>query len=304
VRCEFGYAPEEHPPAYACGSKRPNPLRQDIMWVCDNGHHHIFDLLDGAGQVVKEARLDAPQTGRYIPDIAILDTHYQPSAFVEIVYKNRRSKVRRAAEELGIPVFSVLAPGRKALQPSLHDNRPWWESTDMPEEIQRQAAFMQEVSDEIMGRNGQGASGHWSELETYRDETTVATSFRGSAPDFSDGSFPMWGRMVLAEWCSWDCETAWRVQEQREERQTTDTQVSQAVDLCEQLGRAVLDAMHRAGICTARTVVPLGELEAHIEISLRPLNPNVSPDDPTFVRVFQQLREAEQRVRERWERRG
>ena len=300
VGCQFGYAPDEHLPAYAWGNNHPRGWGQDIMWVCDKNHHHTFDLLLGAGAVVEETELHAPVTGKYRPDIAILDTHYEPIAFVEIVYKNRRSKVRKAGEELEVPVFSVLAPNRRSLQPNLHGNRPWWESTDMPEDLQRQAAFMQDVSDEMMGRNGDTA-GLWAELEVYRDEDKAVTSFRGSPPSFSHGAFPTWGDKVLAEWCSWDCETAWKVAQQRDEIEADNAAISSQIDLFQQLGRIAFESMRRATDRTVRHVIPLGVVEAHVEMSLQPLDSNVPADDPKVLRLYEQLHKAEQKVRERWQ---
>ena len=80
-------------------------------------------------------------------------------AFIEIVRSNRPSKSVRVAKELGIPLFTILAPERRSLCPGLRPSHPWWDfDPTLPEETKRQMYFMERVADELMRRNGEGDS--------------------------------------------------------------------------------------------------------------------------------------------------
>ena len=113
-------------------------------------------------------------------------------AFIEIVRSNRPSKSVRVAKELGIPLFTILAPERRSLSPGLRPSRPWWDfDPTLPEETKRQMYFMEKVANELMRRDGEGDSS-WASLDMMVDDAGNLgyASFRASPPDLSGPTFP------------------------------------------------------------------------------------------------------------------
>ena len=51
-------------------------------------------------------------------------------------------------------------------------------------------------------------------------------------------------------------------------------------------------------------VVPVGSEEVHVEMSLKPLNPHVSPDDPIVLNLMDQVAKAADKVRNRGQQRA
>ena len=88
-----------------------------MLWTCERMHPHSYDVLRGAGFVVMEQEQSAPVSGICRPDLTILNTHREPLAFIEIVRSNRPSKSVRVANELGIPLLTILAPEGRSLCP-------------------------------------------------------------------------------------------------------------------------------------------------------------------------------------------
>ena len=144
---------------------------KQILWSCEQMHPHSYDLLRGAGFVVLEQNQYSPVDGtKCRPDITVLDTHRQPLAFIEIVRSNRPTNSYRVAEELNIPLFTILAPHRRSLVPSLQPSRPWWDfDPTLPEDTKRQMYFMEKVTDELMRRSGERDS-TWSNLDMMLDD--------------------------------------------------------------------------------------------------------------------------------------
>ena len=164
-------------------------------------HPHSYDLLRGAGFVVMEQQQSAPIAGRCRPDLTILDTHRKPLAFIAIVRSNRPSNSLRVAEELGIPLFTILAPDRRSLVPGLRPSRPWWDfDPSLPADTNHQMYFMEQVADELMRRNGDGDSTR-ANLDMMLDDDgkLVFASFRGSPPDLAGPTFPRTGDLIVAE---------------------------------------------------------------------------------------------------------
>ena len=72
------------------------------------------------------------------------------------------------AEELGIPVFTILAPQRNSLRPGIQAARPWWDlDPNLPEEIRHEMSFMEQAADELMQRHRDGDS-TWPPLLRHR----------------------------------------------------------------------------------------------------------------------------------------
>ena len=262
-------------------------------------HPHSYDLLRGAGFVVMEQQQSAPTGGRCRPDLTILDTHRDPLAFVEIVRSNRPSNSLRVAEELGIPLFTILAPHRRSLVPGLRPSRPWWDfDPSLPEDAKQQMYFMEQVADELMRRNDDCDS-TWADLDMMLDDDgyLVFASFHGSPPDLAGPTFPRAGDLIVAELCSWGCDKAMEVLRCEQLMDNQNAIVSMRETLEQDLGRILLGAIRGARDGTGRFVVPVGSEEVHVEMSLKPLNPHVSASDPIVVNLIEQLACAAEKVR-------
>ena len=299
IACEFGESRDNHAPAHRGSHREPS---QQILWTCERMHPHSYDLLRGAGFVVLEQNQYSPVGGTICrPDITVLDTHRQPLAFIEIVRSNRPTNSYQVAEELNIPLFTILAPHRRSLVPSLQPSRPWWDfDSTLPEDTKRQMYFMEKVADELMRRSGEHDS-TWSSLDMMMgdDGNLAFASFRGSPPDLAGLTFPRAGDLIVAELCSWGCEEAMEVLEHERLMDEQNAMVSMRQTLEQDLGRILLRAIRGAKDGKARFVVPVGSEEVHVDMSLNPLNPHVDPDDPMVLNLLEQLAGAADKVRNR-----
>ena len=298
VSCEFGQTRGSHAPTHRGRHRDPS---QQVLWTCERMHPHSYDLLRGAGYVVMEQQQSAPISGRCRPDLTILDTHREPLAFIEIVRSNRPSNSLRVAEELGIPLFTILAPHRRSLVPGLRPSRPWWDfDPSLPEDARDEMYFMEQVADELMRRNGDGDS-TWANLDMMLDDDgkLVFANFRGSPPDLTGPTFPRTGDLIVAELCSWGCDKAMEVLGREQLMNQQDAIVSMRETLEQDLGRILLGAIRGAKDGTSRFVVPVGSEEVHVEMSLKPLNPHVSANDPIALNLMPQVAEAADKVRTR-----
>ena len=299
IVCEFGEGRDNHAPTHRGSQREPS---QQILWPCEQMHPHSYDLLRGAGFVVLEQNQYSPVGGTICrPDITVLDTHRQPLAFVEIVRSNRPTNSYRVAEELNIPLFTILAPHRQSVVPSLQPSRPWWTfDPTLPEDTKRQIAFMEKVADELMQRSGERDS-TWSSLDMMLDDNgnLAFATFRSSPPDLADPAFPRAGDLIVAELCSWRCDKAMEVLERVRLLNQQQAIVSMRQTLEQDLGRILLNSVRGAKDGTAQFVVPVGSEEVHVEMSLKPLNPCVRPDDPMVLNLLEQLAGAADKVRNR-----
>ncbi len=296
ISCEFGESRDSHAPTHRGRHREPS---QQVLWTCERMHAHSHDLLRGAGFVVMEQQQSAPIGGRCRPDLTILDTHRDPLAFIEVVRSNRPSNSLRVAEELGIPLFTILAPHRRSLVPGLRPSRPWWDfDPSLPEDAKHQMYFMEQVADELMRRNGDGDS-TWANLDMMLDDDgkLVFASFRGSPPDLAGPTFPRTGDLIVAELCSWGCDKAMEVLEREQVMDQQNAILSMRETLEQDLGRILLGAIRGAKDETSRFVVPVGSEEVHVEMSLKPLNPHVGPDDAIALNLMSQVASAVEKVR-------
>ena len=298
VWCEFGESRDSHTATHRV---RHRETSQQILWTCEQMHPHSYDLLRGAGSVVMELQQSAPIGGRCRPDITILDTNCEPQAFIEIVRSNRPTNSLRVAEELDIPLFTILAPHRQSLVPGLMPSRPWWGfDPTLPESARQQMYFMEQVADELMRRNGDGNS-MWANLDMMLDDDgkLVFASFRGSPPDLAGPTFPRAGDLIVAELCSWDCDKAMEVVGREHLMDQLNAVVSMRETLEQDLGGILLGAIRGAKDGTGRFVIPVGSEEVHVEMSLTPLNPRASASDPIVLNLITQVAEATDKVRSR-----
>ena len=296
ISCEFGEGRDSHAPTHRGRHREPS---QQVLWTCERMHPHSYDLLRGAGFVVMEQQQSAPIGGRCRPDLTILDTHRKPLAFIEIVRSNRPSNSLRVAEELGIPLFTILSPHRRSLVPGLRPSRPWWDfDPSLPEDAKQQMYFMEQVADELMRRNGDGDS-TWANLDMMLDDDgkLVFASFRSSPPDLAGPTFPRTGDLIVAELCSWDCDKAMEVLRREQLMDQQNAMVSMRETLEQDLGRILLGAIRGARDGAGRFVVPDGSEEVHVEMSLKPLNPHVSANDPIVLNLMAKVAKAADKVR-------
>ena len=296
VSCEFGESKDTHAPTHRGKHREPS---QQVLWTCERMHPHSYDLLRGAGFVVMEQQQSDPIGGRCRPDLTILDTHREPLAFIEVVRSNRPTNSLRVAEELGIPLFTILAPHRRSLVPGLRPSRPWWDfDPSLPADARHQMYFMEQVADELMRRNGDGDS-TWANLDMMLDDDgkLVFASFRGSPPDLAGPTFPRTGDLIVAELCSWGCDKAMDVLGRERLMDQQNAIVSMRETLEQDLGRILLGAIRGKKDGTDRFVVPVGSEEVHVEMSLKPLNPHVGPDDAIALNLMSQVASAVDKVR-------
>ena len=296
ISCEFGESGDGHAPTHRGRHREPS---QQMLWTCERMHPHSYDLLRGAGFVVMEQQQSAPNSGRCRPDLTILDTHREPLAFIEIVRSNRPTNSLRVAEELGIPLFTILAPHRRSLVPGLRPSRPWWDfDPSLPADTKKQMCFMEQVADEMMRRSGDGDSA-WADLDMMLDDdgSLVFASFRGSPPNLAGPTFPRTGSLIVAELCSWDCDKAMEVLGREQLMDQQNAIISMRETLEQDLGRILLEAIRGAKDGTSRFVVPVGSEEVHVEMSLKPLNPHIGPNDPLVLNLVEQLACAAEKVR-------
>ena len=234
------------------------------------------------------------------PDLTILDTHREPLAFIEIVRSNRPTNSLRVAEELGIPLFTILAPHRRSLVPGLTPSRPRWDfDPSLLADVKHQMYLMEQMADELTRRNGDGDL-TWANLDMMIDDdgNLDFASFRGSPPDLEVPTFPRMGDKIVAELCSWGCDKAMEVLECERLKDHQDSIVSMRHTLEQDLGRIILEAIGNARDKTARFVFPVGTEEVHVDMSLKPLNAHNGGNDSIVLNLMKQLTKAAERVRD------
>ena len=296
ILCEIGRSRDSHTPTHRGKHREPSQL---ILWTCERMHPHSYDLLRGAGFVVKEKQQSAPISGKCRPDVTILDTHREPMGFIEVVRSNRPTNSLEVAEELGIPLFTILAPHRQSIIPGLRASRPWWDfDPSLPADTKEQMYFMEKVADEL-GRRSDNDDSTWANLDIMQDDNgkLIFASFRSSPPDLAGPTFPRAGDLIVAELCSWNCDKAMEMLEHERTMDVQNAMVSMRQTLEQDLGRILLEAIGRAKNGAGRFIVPVGSEEVHVEMSLEPLNPSVSPDDLMVVNLTNQIQEAVEKVR-------
>ena len=80
-------------------------------------------------------------------NITVLDTNRVPMAFIEIIGFNHPSNSYRVAEELNIPLFTILSPHQRSLLSGLQPSRAWWDfDPALPEDTKRRMYFMEQAA--------------------------------------------------------------------------------------------------------------------------------------------------------------
>ena len=161
-------------------------------------------------------------------------------------------------------------------------------------------SFMEKVADELMRRQSNGDS-TWSELDLMVDGegNLEFASLRSSPPDLCGPTFPRAGDLIVAELCSWACAEAMEVQRREREIDERHTLVSVRQQLEQNLGSILLGAIRGSNYEAASFVVPVGTEEVHLQVSLRPINGKVDPNDPIVLNLVGQIQDAVDTVRRR-----
>ena len=312
VGCARGGKLDDHAPTYKAGSPATGFGQQLVIWPCLKHNFHTFDLLRGAGWIEIERNQHGRNGLLCRPDVTVLNTHYQPMAFLEVVNRSRPLKSVRVAEGLDIPLFEIAAPKDRTVAPGLVSSRRWWEvASDMPEANRIQMEYMEAVGDELVGRNDPARSGTFFDMSgLVGDDGEVYRTVRTSAPDLTEGRFPTAGGMIWAKSCSWSCKRVVAVEEEQGRQDLEDAQFSELFRLWEEVGRLVLDSAGRvtllssdlselAGVVEpAELVEPLGSYQVRLQVSVEPLG-QTDESDAMGASVVAMFREAVEQVERR-----
>ena len=269
--------------------ERPRAPMQEIVWLCENGHHHTLDIFTNAAWCEQERQVTAPSGLTCKPDITIYDSHRNPCVFIEIKHKNARNNTRRVAEEIGAIWLQLGAPPPGSFQKELTSSRPWWELTDMPEGTKREMETLTRLGDKLFGpRNGT-----WASLDSLLndDGTLAATTMQHSEPVLSKGDFPTIGGFIWVNECSLSCEAAQRANAIEEKWRRVDTRRRALWEVQRRLGSAVFDALRKAGSNPWEFTVPIGQMEIHTKVSLTELT-QFDGKRPAVINVQEFVNEA------------
>ena len=242
---------------------------QEIVWLCENGHHHTLDIFTNAAWCEQERQVTAPSGLRCKPDITIYDAHRNPCVFIEIKHKNAGNNTRRVAEEIGAIWLQLGAPPPGSFQKELTSSRPWWELTDMPEGTKREMETLTRLGDRLFGpRNGT-----WASLDSLLndDGSLAATTMQHSEPVLDNGDFPTLGGFIWVNECSLSCEAAQRANVIEEKWHRVDARRRALWEVQRRLGSEVFDALRKAGERPLEFTVPIGQMEIHTKVALTEL---------------------------------
>ena len=256
---------------------RPRPPMQQVLWVCESGHHHTIDIFVRAAWCEQERQFTAPSGLRCKPDITIYDAHRNPSVFIEIKHKNARNNTRQVAQEIGALWLQLSAPPPASFQGELSSSRPWWELTNMPEDAKREMDALTRLGDKLFGPK----NGTWANIDTILndDGTVAATTMQHSGPVIGNGEFPTVGGYIWVNECSLSCEDAQQANAAEERWHRLDARRRRTVGFAagawkRSIGRAPTRLMDSP----AEFTVPIGEMEIHTKVALTKLT---QPDGNT-----------------------
>ncbi len=249
IGCAQGGSRHEHDANYRIPRNFPNAFdRQQVIWPCPDHNFHYTDILLGAGRVIRDFRFKAPTGTSCTSDVAVLDTHDRPLAFLEMVYKNRHNNVPVVAKELGIPVFYFSAYKERARQAHLVNNRRSWELSDMPDAEKRQMAYMEAVGEELKASFNGVDTGErsWAIDGVPKPDGTLFNTLRHSGMNVSPGAYPNAAGLIFADCSSMSCGEAIEFKNTQEEWDQIDSERDRLLELQRSLGREVLDLICRA----------------------------------------------------------
>ena len=290
----FSPKPEAHTPT---PSYRRVPMHSEILFFCEQGHPHQYNLLFDAAYAVRELTHVSPRRSAVScrPDISLLNAHREPVAFLEVEWKHEVSEnARSIAEELDIPVFVFKASSADvAVLPPLYRNLPYFESmTGLKDEDKRSLRALHKATSKLF-EEGQANPSLWHEAVMSFDDQG---NFQGSTihhPEAElDGDIPILGGMLFANRCLWSCEKVVEKWKWHHEVESREAQASMRRDLVENLGELVKSAMesvpdfHRLRRTMGRGspakgyaefVWPVGSEQVRIGMTIEPLSQEPPP---------------------------
>ena len=248
---------------------RPRPPMQEILWLCDDGHHHTLDIFTRAAWCEQERQFTAPSGLKCKADITIYDAHRNPCVFIEIKHKNARNNSRQVAQEIGALWLQLQAPPPSSFQKELSSSRPWWELTNMPEDARQEMDALTRLGDKLFGPR----TGTWANLDSLLndDGSLAATTMQHSEPVISDGEFPTIGGYIWVSECSLTCTEAQLANAVEEKWHRMDSRRRELWEVQRQLGSAVFEALRKAGDRPSEFTVPIGAMEIHTKVALTEL---------------------------------
>ena len=161
--------------------------------------------------------------------------------------------------------------------------------------------FVEQVADKFMRWRGEGDSISANPGMLLDDTGNWAfASFRGSPTDLEAATFARMGDLIDSEMCSWNCDKAieWLELERSMDKQYAIARMCQTLE--GDLGRISLRAMCSARDRTSLFVVSFGTGEAHVEMSLKPLNSHIRGNDAFILNLKVHLAKVTERVKDVW----
>lgn len=309
MTCEFPYKSDDtegHKPTFR---HHFNNEFVELLFFCEKGHPHQYDVLYGAGYVVNEERQTLPD-GRYcVPDITVLNTHREPISFIEVHWSSKKGKSKEIAEELGIPLFVFNASeDQSTAVPPLYRNLPYFERLeDISDEEKRHMRAMHRAASELFEKHGNADPSLWSEMVMSFDDTGefAGSTIHHPEPTVED-NIPKIAGMLFADRCLWECERVVEAWRSHQELMSLESQRSQQEQLVTDMGEIVLSAMEsipdfhnlrRAmgrgypARGAAQFVIPIGSEQVRIGLTIEPLD---QTPDPFMDKLGRDLRDAYQ----------
>ena len=285
-----------------------NNRRQTIIWYCPHHNFHFYDLLEFGFWAERERRFESPSGILCCPDIQILDYYGKPNALVEIVRSNPMNNNDPVGEEMGIPVFKIMARHANAIQKACVDSRHWWGCGGFSPAELEEMRFLHEVGEEMVslfnGDNGD-TNDIWHSIDVMEDGRKT---LRHSDPSMDgENGFPLLGGLIWADECSWDCTKALQYELRHREIDLQDYERDEKLRIEKDVGREVMEAFIAAMNCPARfiepfgKIVPLGQCQLSITAQLQPLS---QEPDGTLLRLVDKLQQAKENVVNRHEHHG
>ena len=242
---------------------------QKILWLCEDRHHHILDIFTKAAWCEQEREFTSPSGSKCIPDITIYNAHRTPCVFIEIKYKNSRNKTHKVAKEIGAVWLRLNAPPPGSFQKEFASSSPWWELTNLPEDVKREMDMLTELGNRLFGPK----DGTWANIDSLLndDGSLATTTMQHSEPVIDNGKFPTMGGYIWVNECSLSCEEAQLENAIEEKQHRIDLRRQELLDLQQEFGRAVFNALCKAGCCPSEFTVPTGNMEIHTKVVLTEL---------------------------------
>ena len=262
--------------------ERPRPAMQNIVWLCEEGHHHTLDIFTRAAWCDQERQFTAPSGLRCKPDITIYDAHRKPSVFIEIKHKNARNNTKQVALEIGALWLQLSAPPPASFQKELSLSRPWWELTNMPDDSKREMDVLTRLGEKLFGPR----DGTWANIDHLLndDGSLAATTMQHSEPVIDDEQFPTMGGFIWVNECSLSCEEAQQANAAEEKWHRLDARRRELWEVQRRLGREVFDALRKVGRRPFEFTVPIGQMEIHTKVALTELTQH-GEDQPAVIDV-------------------